>query len=358
MKLLSLLSLAPLVASQCGPNKDKPYPPGSSTCPTKNSAGGMAPETGEAPGGNTASSCSALPCAASLLGDVALTTVAGTGYDGADFKVGENIFGPFEAGFGATQAGILKTLGCTDSNVESAYLDGGIDTQTSEQVVAKACSVTLPRTVSGNYISLIDECGGHTKEYHFHERLSCLYKETGVHSTQVGKGLDEKGLYGKWEDYSSKILPKLDSCGGHFGVTPDSNGKKVYHYHVQTSPPFTIGCYGPAKNDKGQETLVTLAQCRKLYDGCTSETKKLDTTSGIIDYKLWCPCYDADGSTIATKELPVFDNAADITCADCDSGDTLPVSTGTDKAGSAASTAAISATIAVVASIIGALSMM
>ena len=42
-------------------------------------------------------------------------------------------------------------------------------------MVAHGCGVTLPRTESGNYISVLDECGGHTVPYHFHQSLSCLY---------------------------------------------------------------------------------------------------------------------------------------------------------------------------------------
>jgi hypothetical protein len=117
-------------------------PDGATTCPTKSTAGGMAAETGTAPGGGSsaATACTAYPCAASLLGDVALTTVAGTGLDGTSFSVGENIYGPFEAGFTSTQDNILKTLGCTDANVANAYMPGGIDTHTAEQMTAKAVS--------------------------------------------------------------------------------------------------------------------------------------------------------------------------------------------------------------------------
>jgi hypothetical protein len=38
----------------------------------------------------------------------------------------------------------------------------GIDTQTAEQMIAHQCGVTLPRGAGSNYISLLDECGGHT----------------------------------------------------------------------------------------------------------------------------------------------------------------------------------------------------
>jgi hypothetical protein len=297
-------------------------------------ADGQAKESGGGGQGNTYAACTKLPCQAALLGDVALTTVGSVDgtknlLTGKEFAVGENIYGPYEAGFGERQENILKGLGCTDSNVADAYIDGGIDTATAESIVAAACGVTLPRTESnGDYISLIDECGGHTKDYHFHERLSCLYKEEGTHSAQIGEGMDGKGFYGKWEDYSADTVPKLDSCGGHFGVTPDSNGKKVYHYHVQEKAPFTIGCFGPDKNDKGEETLVTLEKCRSLYSGCTSTPTTVKTTDGSSQYKLWCPCYDAGGSTITSVEHAVFDNPADVTCAECDSGDSIPRTSG------------------------------
>jgi hypothetical protein len=305
---------------------------------------------------NTKSACTKLPCQASLLGDVALTTVGsvdGTknAMTGVAFAAGENIYGPFEAGFSAQQENILKGLGCTDSNVASAYIDGGIDTSTAESIVAAACGVTLPRTEGGEYISLIDECGGHTKEYHFHERMSCLYKEEGAHSARIGEGMDGKGFYGKWEDYSSKTLPKLDACGGHFGVTPESDGKKVYHYHVQEKAPFTIGCFGPDKNDAGEETLVTLDTCRSLYSGCSSTKTTLKTTDGDVDYRLWCPCYDNDGSSVASVEKAVFDNPADVTCAECESGDQLPR---TSEQVRGATVGAVAAAIAMVAAAVSA----
>jgi len=298
------------------------------------SAGAGNKETGA--GGKT-KAVTKTPAAAALLGDVATTTVVGKcakcpfAKSGV-FPVGENIYGPYEAGFTEKQDFILAGLGCGGSPEGSlGRLDGGIDTALAEKMVEHQCNVTLPRTDSnGNYISLLDECGGHTKEYHFHERLGCLYetKAGSTHSTQVGKGSDGKGLYGKWEDYSKSLLPKLDACGGHFGTTPDSAGKKIYHYHIQDKPPFTIGCYGPDTDADGNMKLVSLATCRKLYstvkakDGsvaCGSGQQKVTTKDGTIDYDNWCPCYDADGSSIGTKELPVFSDTAAVTCktSDC-----------------------------------------
>lgn len=199
-------------------------------------------------GGSTSPDCTTLPCAANYLNDAGCTTVGGsnpTGTSKTTIGICENIYGPFEAGFTSQQDGILAGLGCATGK---GYLAGGIDTLTAEARVNVDCGLTgdkeLPRKDGSDYISLLDECGGHTNEYHFHERLSCLYEETGTHSTRVGEGtLEGHFLYGKWEDYSKTQLPNLDVCGGHFGFTPDSPKKRVYHYHVQMIPPFTWGMF-------------------------------------------------------------------------------------------------------------------
>jgi hypothetical protein len=291
-------------------------PPAGADCPPPpGGGGGAAPGGGGAAPGGGAAVCEGSPCPASLLGDVGLTTVTGIdARSSKSFPVGENIYGPFEAGFSAQQNFILEGLGCADGN--DGHVIGGIDTNTAEQLVAHQCSITLPRCSSGaalpcpsadSYISLLDECGGHTNEYHFHERLACLYDETAAgHSPRIGTASDGKAIYGKWEvqptdpsDPSSGTLPVLDACGGQFGVTPDSNGASVYHYQVQDSPPFTIGCFGPAA-DGG---LVSVEECRSLYDGCgDDDVLQLTTSAGTISYDPWCPCWDADGSNVVAAE--------------------------------------------------------
>ena len=223
---------------------------------------------------------------------------------GKNFAVNENIYGPFEAGFGSQQNFILAALGCATGK---CYVAGGIDTYTAEQIVAQDCSVTLPRIANNEYVSLLDECGGHTGEYHFHERLSCLYVEEGQHSTQVGVGSDGKFLYGKWESSTAGIKPLLDACGGHFGVTPESAGASVYHYHIQSGAPFTFGCFGPDRDGNGNEVLVTLDKCREVYSGCgNGNSITVSTTTGTFEYDPWCPCFDGEGSNIGTAQLAAF----------------------------------------------------
>lgn len=165
--------------------------------------------------------------AASYLGDVAFTAVStadvvGTNGDvNADGTIlysksqqvspsslspGENIFGPFEAGFGEQQANIITNLAGGESpcaaDASKGYIPGGCDVRTAEQIFSKGCGVTVPRIDAGEYISLLDYCGGHTKDYHIHEKLWCLYDHTDIvhgHSTIVGYAKDGQLIYGKNE---------------------------------------------------------------------------------------------------------------------------------------------------------------
>jgi len=244
--------------------------------------------------------------AVAFLGTIAKTTRSGTSTEGDSFAVGEDIYGPFEAGFSTQQNGILEALGCSSGNL--GHVAGGIDTHTAEQMVAHQCDVALPRWEGSNYISLLDTCGGHTRDYHFHERMTCLYSATGAHSPKVGEATGGQPIYGKWEDADNQVLPELDACGGHWGRTPESPNVDVYHYHVQGSAPFTFGCLGPNDDD----SLVTVAQCRAFYpDQCDGTLVDVTTPAGAKKYDLWCPCFDANGSNsgVNIAELAVFSSS-------------------------------------------------
>jgi hypothetical protein len=102
-------------------------------------------------------------CPAPLLGTVANTTAGGRDSVGNTFLANEEIYGPFEDGFGTTTPtqNILTSLGCTSGQ---GSIVGGIDTRTAEQMIAHQCSVVLPRGSGTQRVSLLDECGGHTSE--------------------------------------------------------------------------------------------------------------------------------------------------------------------------------------------------
>jgi len=222
-----------------------------------------------------------------------------------------HVFGPFEVGFTEQQKSIIENWGCTDASVayDSA---GGLDLGVATSKVAKVCNIQLPRVEGTTWYGILGFCGGHTKDYHFHRDLACLYKEEGGHSTAVADSVGTQKIYGKWEDFANKKLPLLDACGGHFGPTPDSAGANVYHYHLQDRAPWTLGCFGP-NADGG---LVTVAQCRALYmdtdRGCARATETMTVestyppaaaTGGTITYTRWCPCWDKEMKNV----LPIVE---------------------------------------------------
>ena len=84
------------------------------------------------------------------------------------------------------QADILVAMGCSSKAANSMDIPGGIDTATTERAIAYICDIELPRIEDDQYYGLVDSCGGHTQEYHFHERFDCLYDDaSGGHSPQV-----------------------------------------------------------------------------------------------------------------------------------------------------------------------------
>lgn len=280
--------------------------------------------------------CSSPPCAADIRGDVGCTTVSGIeSYNhkfvtkGGTVESGSHIYGPFEAGFAAPQKAAIESWGCTDPTV--AYdAEGGTDTKTAEKKVAYLCGITFPRIEGDDYIGIVGPCGGHTKDYHFHERYSCLYKEEGGHSTAVGDVGSWK-LYGKWEDFSNNKLPLLDACSGHFGPTPDSSGATVYHHHVQDKAPFAVGCHGPTADGK----LVSVAACRALYSTCSNAADSLRLGANeVISYVRDCPCWDANWSNSGSiTELPALSSTeisytASATSSATTSGTTTVTTTG------------------------------
>ena len=262
--------------------------------------------------------CNSWPCAAPLLGAV------GT-MEKSQLSDGDSIYGAFEAGFGAHEEGtILKELGCP---LGLGHVQGGIDTRTAEKMIAHECGVELPRWEGGRYISLLDECGGHTRAGHSHSepgRLICEDATRNVtlggvlkHSELVGTINDGRPLgaplYGKYTWNGD--LPVLDACGGMFGPTPDSYGEPIYHYHTTDDAPFSVGCFGPSYGPAGADAqrVVTMEECRALYDGCGDsdliEVRFGPESHDTLLYDPWCPCFDPETGSNAHNPSTVFCDA-------------------------------------------------
>jgi len=96
-----------------------------------------------------------------------------------------------------------------------------------------------------------DSCDGHPEmsgTYHYHSASACLLADldTGSgHSSLVGYAADGFGIYGTRGTNGVEVNNSdLDECHGHtHKVKFNGKKQKIYHYHLTTEYPYTIGCY-------------------------------------------------------------------------------------------------------------------
>lgn len=208
--------------------------------------------------------------AAPLLGRVAMA-----------LRTGGDIFGPMDNGF-----------------EEGRVCEGGSCVAGTD---LHSCKSHLEATCTGeiNAGMLMDRCGGHASPYHFHKDLACHYRasDDSVHSPAVAVALDGHLIYGKWE--GSRKRPILDACNGHTGIVPSSDyheagTEPVYHYHLTPTPPFVLGCFGPADSIKA---------CRAQYPACRDDAyaTRMNAPGSppkAFEVRRWCTCYQHEGSTL------------------------------------------------------------
>ncbi len=100
-------------------------------------------------------------------------------------------------------------------------------------------------SLSENVASGFDYAGGHMGPtgYHYHLEAQDVEENTVLsfdNENLVGILQDGFLLYGR-KDMDGTYPDDLDESGGHFGVTPHSDGEEVYHYHIINE--YYIGSY-------------------------------------------------------------------------------------------------------------------
>lgn len=96
----------------------------------------------------------------------------------------------------------------------------------------------------------LDECFGHpyNTQYHYHAySWKCFPNQgdPGQHSPLFGYAIDGFGVYGpRGENGVPVTNADLDECHGHTHMIEwDGNMVNMYHYHLNTEYPYSIGCY-------------------------------------------------------------------------------------------------------------------
>lgn len=100
---------------------------------------------------------------------------------------------------------------------------------------------------------VLDLCGGHpdgSGEYHYHQinmSTGCFpdTKDTDGHSGVLGYAADGFGIYGPDGVGGNQLKDSdLDVCHGHtHAVLFHGVEQNVYHYHITTEYPYTLGCF-------------------------------------------------------------------------------------------------------------------
>jgi hypothetical protein len=170
--------------------------------------------------------------------------------------------------------GLACPLGCYDSLIEIPVLPYQLDITIPKNPKYNAeptCMGTLTigvATLTGAVFHLeyataangnpnnpiafipLDSCWGHpiNNAYHYHAKSWECFPDKGEankHSPLFGYGLDGFGIFGP-RTLGGKLVTNddLDECHGHIHKI-DWDGKKVkmYHYHLNTEFPYSIGCF-------------------------------------------------------------------------------------------------------------------
>ena len=121
---------------------------------------------------------------------------------------------------------------------------------------------------------MLDACGGHPQrqgQYHYHDHSDCLPagRDESGHSELVGYALDGFGVFGAYDTGGTALTnADLDACHGHVGpVTWDGETKTIYHYHMTSEYPYSIGCFRSTPVNARQLTASDRPQGRSVTQG-------------------------------------------------------------------------------------------
>ena len=96
----------------------------------------------------------------------------------------------------------------------------------------------------------MDECWGHPydTQYHYHGYSWKCFPDQGVaneHSPLFGYAIDGFGVFGpRGEDGEVVTNDDLDECHGHtHEIEWDGETREMYHYHLNTEYPYSLGCF-------------------------------------------------------------------------------------------------------------------
>jgi len=177
----------------------------------------------------------------------------------------------------------------------AAYCPGGLAIPVCLGSLNYTCGLTggasaqaaLALSVSKGMFAGSAACDSHASPWHAHGDVHCEYNGAAAgHSPLIGIAFDGLGIYGLNEG-SGAVPTDLTACQSHVGPVPGTASAAgsllsgvaaglasgtVRHYHLTTTWPYSLGCYGSWR-----------------YSDCVAATP--------ASCNVWLPIYNSDGST-------------------------------------------------------------
>ena len=90
----------------------------------------------------------------------------------------------------------------------------------------------------------------------------------------------------------------------------------VYHYHLSTTFPYTLGCFSTA--------FTSYTSCTALYPGCKSWRPNVYANGSAYFYDDWCPCGTGSGNGLTATAAGAIPTVSGATCWSSFSGISAP----------------------------------
>jgi hypothetical protein len=132
-----------------------------------------------------------------------------------------------------------------------------------------------------------DDCWGHpyATQYHYHGYSWKCFPNQGKeneHSPLFGYALDGFGVYGPRSEGGVLVTnEELDECHGHtHEIEWEGETVEMYHYHVNSEYPYTIGCFRgtPVEMDPAGDKQVSVVK----FNGETSSAPSTSDAKAVV----------------------------------------------------------------------------
>jgi len=172
-------------------------------------------------------------------------------------------------------------------NTESACIESlmlGVAIQTGAAWHVDYAVDASYQAVDPNAALPTDWAWGHPyeTEYHYHGYSWKSFPDQGKegeHSPLFGYALDGFGIYGPRSEGGVPVTnDDLDECHGHVHIIEWDDGQMIemFHYHVNTEYPFTLGCF------RGTPMKISSTEAGQVTENNNDTSGSVNVRAGLV----------------------------------------------------------------------------